>query len=280
MKRNLIITLLSVVLFIGQTFAQQTIRSGSFQFQFQNSRDKYIESITLDGIQRIDENQNPNILIVNLFPGEYNLTVEYRFHNVLQTVNQRLNIEQQKRIICTLNERNQLSFNYTIDNSSMPLFYDPKIIANTFGAFGSLVNDMWQMHQNDVHEMNHNGGHNPPPPPPPPHGNNHGHVAPPPPAPMAISQSDFNNLYNSVKKEAFDDDKVQSIKTSSNFYPYFTSDQVKQLAGLLKFDDDRLEVVTYLAPKVIDRQNLPLLKDVFKSSFTRDDYLKFLNTLR
>jgi hypothetical protein len=156
----------------------------------------------------------------------------------------------------------------------MPLMYDSKIFGDAFGAFGSMVNGMWQMHQNDINGMHHDDGHHHNPP----HQGNHNPQVAPPPAP--ITQSDFNNLYNSVKKEPFEDDKVQSIKTSSNFYPYFTSDQVRQLAGLLSFDDNKLDAVKYLAPKVIDRQNLPLLKDVFKSSFTREDYLNFLNTLR
>ncbi|GHV37571.1 hypothetical protein FACS1894178_9320 [Bacteroidia bacterium] len=276
MKKNHIIMLLAL-LFVGQIFAQQPIKSGSFQFQFQSSRDKYIENITLEGMQRIDENQSSNILILNLFPGEYNLTVQYRFHNVLQTAHQTLNIEPQKRIICTLSESNQLSFNYTIDNSSMPLMYDTQMVNAAFGAFGSMVNGMWQMSQNDanaMHQNHDNDGHHHNPPH---HGNNNSQVAPPP---VAITQSDFNNLYNSVKKESFEDDKLQSIKTSSNFYPYFTSDQVRQLVGLLSFDDNKLDALKYLAPKVIDRQNLPVLKDVLKSSFTREDYLDFLNTLR
>ena len=96
----------------------------------------------------------------------------------------------------------------------------------------------------------------------------------------AISDADFNRLYNAVRNEKFANTKMQTLKVSSNSNQFFTSEQVKSLALLFSFDNDKLECVKYLAPKVIDAQNLPYLKDIFTFDATKTEYLHFLNGRR
>ena len=282
MRKRFFLTVLALIL-TSHIFAQKQINSGSFQFVFTDTKNKQIVKIQLESVQKIEESDISNILIVNLFPGEYNLTVHYKFHNVLQTASQKINIESTKRIVCTLNESNLLSFNYKHDNSSMPLTYDPNIVGNVLGMHNNMISSMTGV-TTDVQKIdNQNTGtsssntssshndknrHNP------------GRNEKGQPQPKPISDTDFNNLFNSAKSEKFEDGKIKTIKTSADFHQHFTSDQVKRLANLPTFEDGKLEVAKYLAPKVIDTHNLPLIKDIFTHSSTKDKYLNFLKTIQ
>jgi len=284
MKKVYFLTLLALII-SSQIFAQKQINSGSFQFAHTDTKNKQIVKIQLESNQKIEESDVSNILIVNLFPGEYNVTVHYRFHNVLQNASQKIIIESGKRVVCTLNENNMLSFSYKIDNSSMPLSLD----TNVFNAILDLQNKVLNTtidlaketqgtnnqqnnnsnNQNTSSQNTHNerGGHQ---------SGRHNQKQEPKP----VSESDFNNLLNSAKSEKFEDSKIQSIKSSADFHQYFTSEQVKRLINILSHESSKYEVAIYLANKVLDKQNLPLIKDVFRHSSTKEEFLDFIKTLK
>ena len=162
-------------------------------------------------------------------------------------ISQTIEIESERTTICRLNNNARLSFAKELDKNSILL-----VVANHFDHNNDYNNNRRDDNRRDDHR-----------------------VLPPPPSP--ISDSDFNHLYNAVKNEKFSDTKMRTLKTSSNFYPFFTSEQVKRLALLFSFDEDKLECAKYLTNKVLDVQNLPFIKDIFNFDSTKNDYLKFLN---
>lgn len=244
--------LVIALIYVQYTFVQSQpllVNSGSLQFSFHNSRNKIVESIKVEGLQKIEENRVENLLIVNLYPGEYFFTINYIFHGVLQTARERFFIEPGKRVIVALNDRNYLTFSSVIDNSSIPL------VANDFDLFGQ------NNYENRVHgnRINHNEDIV---------------VA----EPIPISDYDLSNIIETINEDTFN--KMQILKSSTDYYPLFTSNQVKQLANLFTYENDKLECVKYLAVKVIDRQNLALLSSIFKYSSTKTEYLNYINTLK
>ena len=308
MKKFYFLFLLAFI-FVSQIFAQQKINSGSFQFVFNDTKDKKIEKIKLEAVQKIEETNTSNILILNLIPGEYKLTVQYKFYTASQTATQNIKIESDKRIICSLNENNLLSFSYKNDESAIPLNYDVNAANDLFNNIANNIFDIAKEdqnlnnnnsnnqgnnnnhnnnsnnnnhnnnnHNNNNHNSNNKGNNN--------NNNNNHHNnngngnAQITVVKTAISDLDFNNLYNSAKSEKFASDQIKSIQTASDYHEYFTSEQVKKLASIPTQESDKLIIAKYLAPKVIDNQNLPYIKDIFKFSSTKDEYLNYIKTIK
>jgi hypothetical protein len=265
--------------------AQPAVMSGSFQFT--NTVNKRVGIITLQlGTQRFEMPISENIIIANLLPGRYTLTVEFQNGGRggrMTQLSQIIEIESERRTICRMNASAVLTFAKEYDRSSMP------IMANNF---------------RDRHDFDNMRVVAPPPPHnlddmrvvalPPPHNLNDIRVVEPPqygiadqkvvPMPLSlppqiISDYDFNKLYNAMKDESFSDTKMRTLKTSSNFYEFFSSEQVKRLALLFTYDNDKLECVKHLALKVLDVHNLPYIQEIFSFKSTKDDYLKFLNKM-
>ena len=224
--------------------AQNAVLSGSFQFT--NGINRCIGTIILQsGTQKFNFPISDNIVIANLLPGRYSLVVEFQNSGKgggMTKFTQNVEIESERRTICRMNGSSVMSFSKEFDRNSLP------ILVNNFHG------------RNDFER-----------------GKNDNHHKPEPPMPQTVSESDFNKLYNAVKNEKFYDSKMRTMKTSCNFYPFFTSEQVKSLALLFNMDDEKLECVKHLTPKVLDAQNLPYIKDVFNFDSTKNAYLKFLN---
>lgn len=248
-----IVILIAVVLFFtASNIAQpqpRTVNSGSIYFNFDNSRGKIIKSIQLDGDQYLKERDINNLLVLNLYPGEYYVTVHYLSRNSMQTAKEKVFVDPGKRTYITLNERERLSFNYSPDESSIDLPLNNNRPSKPQGGHNEYVNE----------------------PVPVP-------VQPVVVNPVPINPQDLNNIIRTINDDTFN--KMQILKSSTDYYPYFLANQVKQLADLFTFESEKLECVKYLAVKVIDRQNLPHLSSVFTHSSTKTEYLNFLNTLK
>ncbi|MDR0835767.1 MAG: DUF4476 domain-containing protein [Tannerella sp.] len=247
------------------SFAQ--IRTGSFRLTVdENTYNKQRSgTILIEGMQNFQQNLE-NILIANMFPGTYNLSIYFRNtpNSPEQNVKRSFTIEPGKTINFTLSTAGYLDSKYLLDNNSVDIMMPnlpgmPSVNVN-FSLGGSVHHDV---HDNHDHHDNRDNHHN-------------AQVLPAHIDPVPISQADFNNLLASIRKENFDDTRVSTLKSACKFYPYFTSEHVKQLISLITFEGDKLECAQYLAPKVIDVQNLPLIKDVFKFSSTKDEWLDFL----
>ena len=228
------------------TNAQNAVMSGSFQFM--NDINKRAGIIVLQSsMQKFEFPISQNIIIANMLPGRYSLSVEFRNSGrggQMTKLSQIVDIESERRTICRINASAMLIFTKEYDRNSIPILT------------GNLRDD-----RRDFDNFNKKD-------------DNKVIVAP-----MPISDVDFNNLYNSVKNEKFSDTKMRMLKTASNFHQFFSSEQVKQLSMLFNMDEYKLECVKYLTPKVLDIQNLPFIKDVFTFDSTRKEYLRFLNTL-
>lgn len=233
--------------------AQSAIMSGSFQFtNNSNIMNKHAGTIILQSsMQRFELPISDNIIIANLLPGLYTLDIAFQSggrggHTTRHS--QTVEIESERRTICRMSANAMLSFSKEYDRNSMP------ILANNFHG------------RNDRHDFDHRR-------------DEPKVVVVQPPMPQPVSDFDFNKLYNAVRNETFSDTKMSVLKTSGSFYQFFSSEQVKQLALLFTFDNDKLECVKYLAPKVLDVQNLPYIQEIFTFKSTKEDYLKFLNRM-
>lgn len=80
---------------------------------------------------------------------------------------------------------------------------------------------------------------------------------------MPVSEVEFQQLLNSVKKEHFSDGKIQII-TSARNYNFFTVDQVIDLANTSPFGDDKIEIIKILYPKILNYDKTYLLYSCLK----------------
>lgn len=86
----------------------------------------------------------------------------------------------------------------------------------------------------------------------------------------AMRDNDFSMVYRVVKNTSFDKNKIDVIRVAcigSNF----SSNQCAKLLSLLSFDDNKLEALEVMAPKVVDdRDYNKIMKQFsFKSSMEK-----------
>lgn len=124
-----------------------------------------------------------------------------------------------------------------------------------------------QTHQLDILDMTpaaprHNPGYgNQPSPPTPPQ--------------MACSDSDLRQMINTLKKESFDDKKLQLAQSMLN-RNRFTVQQIRQLVQVFSFDDRKLEFFKRAFPACIDQGNYYQCVEDLTFSSNKDELLKFI----
>lgn len=97
-----------------------------------------------------------------------------------------------------------------------------------------------------------------------------------PATPSAMAEIDFNNFLASVKKQNFEKDKDQHIRTYMK-NAYMSTEQIKQVLKQLNFDATKLDLAKYLFDRCIDKQNYFNVADElqFSSSKTElNEYVK------
>lgn len=67
----------------------------------------------------------------------------------------------------------------------------------------------------------------------------------------AVSPPDFTKLLVAVKNQTFASNQLPMVQ-AAGLCGWFTCDQCAALMNLFDFDDNKLKVVTYLAPHLID----------------------------
>ena len=69
-----------------------------------------------------------------------------------------------------------------------------------------------------------------------------------------MSVKDFQFLYIIIKKQSFDDDRLEilSVGVLDN---YFTCQQCVRLMSLYKFDDEKLKILRIMAGHIVDLEN-------------------------
>ncbi|KAF0204740.1 MAG: hypothetical protein FD170_165 [Bacteroidetes bacterium] len=108
-------------------------------------------------------------------------------------------------------------------------------------------------------------------------------ISRPTPAPQPIgpvqcfvSDEEFSQITNSIKKESFNSTKVTLTKQILRSKQCFTVNQVKEITRLFSFDDSRLEIAKYAWDYTIDRDNYYQVADVFSFSSSKENLMKFL----
>ncbi len=90
-----------------------------------------------------------------------------------------------------------------------------------------------------------------------------------------MSEAEFQQYYHQVKAKPFSDDREEMIKTLSTS-KRLTCRQCAQLMGFYSFSDDKMKVLRWFAPHLVDRENYGEILKQFSSSFDHDDVKKIL----
>jgi hypothetical protein len=92
----------------------------------------------------------------------------------------------------------------------------------------------------------------------------------------AMGDADFKLLRSLLKEESFDKNRAKMIRVAC-IGNYFTSSQCAAMLSLFSFDSNKLEVLEYLAPRVIDRRGCEAILEEFSFLSNRkkaEDLLK------
>ena len=90
-----------------------------------------------------------------------------------------------------------------------------------------------------------------------------------------MRDNDFSMVYRVVKNTSFDKNKIDIIRVAcigSNF----SSNQCAKLLSLLSFDENKLEALEVMAPKVVDDRNYNKIMKQFSFKSSREKVAKIL----
>jgi Domain of unknown function (DUF4476) len=90
-----------------------------------------------------------------------------------------------------------------------------------------------------------------------------------------ISDYDFGLLKHYVRKEAFDDRRINIAKQAAGNSNFSTA-QVRDLMGIFSFDDGKLDVAKYFYNRTLDRNNYYQLTDALSFGSSKDALLAFI----
>lgn len=82
----------------------------------------------------------------------------------------------------------------------------------------------------------------------------------------AMRDKDFSMMYKIVKKYSFDDKKIDIIRVAS-IGSYFSSRQCAELLSLISFNDNRLEALGVMAPRIVDDKDFDRIMKQFSLSY-------------
>ena len=89
----------------------------------------------------------------------------------------------------------------------------------------------------------------------------------------------FEQFKQAVTKATFDDDKMLIVKQVAN-NNWFTAVQVKEIVQLFTFESGKLDVAKHLYKYTIDRGSYFIVNDAFIFSRTKEDLMKYIQTVK
>ena len=92
-----------------------------------------------------------------------------------------------------------------------------------------------------------------------------------------MSEQLFKKFLSEVKKEPFKDDRMEMIKTALAASD-FTSGQCLELTRLYTFDDDRMEIMKMMYPRIVDKGAFFTVIATLTFSSNRDEMNKFVQS--
>jgi len=92
-----------------------------------------------------------------------------------------------------------------------------------------------------------------------------------------MSDQSFNELYDIVKKEAFEDGKIKIINAviATNL---ITTTQLTSLLKQFSFDEKRLTAAKIAYPRIADKQNFFKMAEIFDFPSNRDKLFEFIKS--
>jgi hypothetical protein len=90
-----------------------------------------------------------------------------------------------------------------------------------------------------------------------------------------ISDYDFGMLKQYVRKESFDDRRINMAKQAAG-NSYFSTSQVRDLMSMFSFDDGKLDVAKYFYNRTVDRNNYYQLTDALSFANSKEALLAFI----
>lgn len=79
---------------------------------------------------------------------------------------------------------------------------------------------------------------------------------------LQMNDREFELFYNKIKKEPFDDKKMEFLEIGTT-NSYFTCLQCRKIITLFTFEKEKMKVVQIMRKKVIDMQNIEQITDCF-----------------
>lgn len=98
------------------------------------------------------------------------------------------------------------------------------------------------------------------------------------PGKRSMNPTDFERLYNKVKQKPFKDDQMELLSVGVADR-YFTCHQVARLLSIFTWDDEKMEVLNMILPRITDKENSEVIVKKMDSLFKQDDVRKMLDKL-
>ena len=96
---------------------------------------------------------------------------------------------------------------------------------------------------------------------------------------QAMTPQIFEQFKQAVTKATFDDDKSLVVKQVAN-NNLFTSVQVKEIVQLFTFESGKLDIAKFLYKYTIDKGSYFIVNDAFTFNRTREDLMKYMQTVK
>lgn len=94
-----------------------------------------------------------------------------------------------------------------------------------------------------------------------------------------MNSREFDQVKESIRKEWFENNRLTSTKVIID-KNNFTAQQIKDLALLFSFENNKLEIAKYAYRKTVDKQNYYIVNDAFSFSNSRDELARFIREVR
>jgi hypothetical protein len=95
----------------------------------------------------------------------------------------------------------------------------------------------------------------------------------------AMTETEFNNLYNTIRKKWLPLTKYSAAADAFNSSTnYFTTSQARQLISLLSSESNRLDLAKIAFDNVVDQQNFRQLYDLFTTQASKDALDEYLRS--
>lgn len=91
-----------------------------------------------------------------------------------------------------------------------------------------------------------------------------------------VNHNDFLQIIEAVKKETFNNTRLNTAKTIVSSKKCFTAAQLKELAAAIDYESSKLDFAKYAYSFCTDKENYFIINDVFNFSSSKTDLMNFI----